>query len=138
VKPAQVAIAALLGLLSAAPTVGDVGGCGRTVTDLDPARFANARKLEDCQRCTACALTTQTCVRACDPTAASDVFIPSTCRPLLHDGEVCLRALHAASCNDYATFVDDVAPALPSECEFCHVAPPAPSGTGALIDGGAP
>jgi hypothetical protein len=31
--------------------------------------------------------------------------------------------LEAASCDDYATFVDDFAPAIPSECDFCHLPP---------------
>ena len=130
-------VVAFLGLLCAAPTVGDVGGCGRTVSDLDTTRFANARKLEDCERCNACGLSTQTCVHACDPKQPSNVFIPQTCRPLFHDGEVCLRALQAASCTDYAAFVDDVAPTNPSECEFCRVAP-APSETGGFGDAAPP
>jgi hypothetical protein len=38
---------------------------------------------------------------------------------LVHDGEVCLRALEVAACDDYALFMDDVAPSLPTECNFC-------------------
>ena len=80
------------------------------------------------------------------PQNERDVFIPQTCRPLLHDGEVCLRALNAASCSDYATFVDDDAPALPSECEFCRIPPPGSTAptpgvfgdAGAPAEGGAP
>ena len=114
------------------PTVGDVGGCGKTATELDEGRFAGGRKTVDCQRCKDCALRSERCTRACDPKAASDVSFPSTCRPLLHDGEACLRALLAASCSDYATYVDDLAPAVPSECDFCQVAPaPAPTLKGA-------
>jgi hypothetical protein len=131
-------VVVVLALLCAAPTAGDVGGCGRTVSELDATRFANARKLEDCERCNECSLTTQRCVRACDPKQASDVFIPRTCRPLLHDGEVCLRALNGASCEDYATFVDDLAPTLPTECEFCRVVPQPPASGGVFGDGGAP
>jgi len=104
------ALVVILALLCAAPTAGDVGGCGRSVNELDPARFGVARKLEDCQRCTECGITTQRCTHACDPKAPSDVLIPATCKPLFHDGEVCLRALNAASCEDYATFEDDNAP----------------------------
>lgn len=130
-------VVVVLGLLCAAPTAGDVGGCGRTVSDLDTTRFANARKLEDCERCTSCGLSTQTCARACDPKQPSNVLIPETCRPLLHDGEVCLRALEAASCSDYASFVDDLAPSNPSECEFCRVAP-APSETSGFGDASPP
>ncbi len=32
-----------------------------------------------------------------------------------------MRALLAASCSDYASFVDDVAPTVPTECDFCHL-----------------
>jgi hypothetical protein len=114
-------IAALAFLvLGTGPTVGDVGGCGRTATDLDLDRFAQARKTLDCSRCTECGLRSTRCAHACDDKAPSDVVIPSTCRPLLHDGQVCLRALESASCNDYALYMDDDAPATPSECEFCQ------------------
>jgi hypothetical protein len=109
-------------VFGAAPTVGDVGSCGDTATELDPASFANGRKKMDCVRCTECGLTTQTCRGACDPNAPSTVAWPRTCHPLRHDGEVCLRALRAASCSSYATFVDDVAPNIPTECDFCLLA----------------
>jgi hypothetical protein len=105
-----------------APTAGDVGGCGTEVVALDPLAFALARKDEDCARCQECDLRSQRCLRACDPTKTVDTSIPATCQPIRHDGEVCLRALRAASCDAYATYVDDVAPATPSECEFCKVA----------------
>jgi hypothetical protein len=124
-------IALVAGVFLAAPTVGDVGGCGTQASDLDVASFAQARKTLDCRRCGACGLDTRTCARACDTQAPSDVSLPPTCRPLAHDGEVCLRALEAVSCTDYATFVDDVSPQVPSECDFCHV--PAP-GTAAVGD----
>jgi hypothetical protein len=107
-------------VLGTGPTVGDVGGCGRTATDLNEEAFARARKTTDCARCNDCGLSTDKCTRACDDKAPSDVQFPSTCRPILHDGEVCLRALKSASCSDYATYVDDQAPAVPSECDFCH------------------
>ena len=110
----------------AAPTPGDVGGCGKTATALSPKAFANGRKTVDCRRCTECGLHTQRCARACDPAAPSDVDVPDTCHPIFHDGEVCLDALLAASCSDYAAYVDDVAPATPSECTFCRL----------LLDGG--
>jgi hypothetical protein len=52
---------------------------------------------------------------------------------------VCLRALEAASCGTFATYVDDLAPAVPSECDFCRVAPPAPPATAPSFgEGGAP
>lgn len=103
------------------PTVGDVGGCGRTASDLDEHAFQSARKTVDCRRCKACGLTTMRCSRACDKSAPPDVGFPSTCHPLLHDGEACLDALLAASCDDYAGYVDDVAPTTPSECDFCRI-----------------
>jgi hypothetical protein len=121
VRRRDVALAGVLAVLFAAPTVGDIGSCGVTPTLLDERLFANARKAVDCQRCTECGLTTQTCVRACDSNAPSDVSWPPTCHPLLQDGNVCVRALRAASCSDYAGFVDDVAPTEPSECDFCHL-----------------
>jgi hypothetical protein len=111
----------VLGVLLMAPTVGDTGGCGRTATELESDRYANARKLQDCRRCEECGIETARCQRACDPQALPDIVLPPTCRPLFHDGEVCLRALGAASCHAYARYVDDDAPASPSECEFCRV-----------------
>lgn len=124
----------VLGLLCMAPTVGDVGGCGREATLLEPARYGAARKAEDCKRCSECGIETPRCSRACDPKFAPEVELPSTCKPLLHDGEVCIRALHALSCDAYAETVSD-APTLPSECQFCKVGP-APPPSGALGDGG--
>jgi hypothetical protein len=126
VRRREVALAAVVAaLLCAAPTVGDVGGCGAEASDLSAPAFAAERKLLDCQRCTACGLTTQTCHVACDPKARSDVGWPATCHPLRHDGDVCLHALRAASCSDYASFVDDTAPTVPTECDFCHLIPEA-------------
>ena len=123
----------LLGLLLMAPTVGDTGGCGRTATDLEHDRYANARKLQDCQRCQECGLESARCLRACDPKALPEIVLPVTCRPLYHDGEVCLRALASASCATFATYVDD-APSTPSECDFCRVPPP--EAVPSLSDGG--
>ncbi len=104
-----------------APTVGDVGSCGRTATDLNISAYENARKILDCQRCTDCGLTTKRCKDACNPAVPPEIDVPSTCHPLFHDGEVCVRALEAASCDDYASYVDDVSPSIPGECDFCHV-----------------
>lgn len=114
----RVLLAVLAGLCMA-PTAGDVGGCGAEVVALDTAAFARDRKSQDCRACQDCALEGARCARACDPNAATDVVIPSTCRPLEHDGEVCLRALRAASCEDYAGYVSD-APSTPGECSFCR------------------
>jgi hypothetical protein len=132
-RPLTLAVIAL-GVLLMAPTVGDTGGCGRTATELEDDRYANARKIEDCQRCQECGIETARCGRACDPKALPEIALPATCRPLYHDGEVCLRALAAASCETFATYVDDEAPASPSECNFCRVAPPAPPS--GFADGG--
>jgi hypothetical protein len=130
---AELAFAAVLAVVfGAAPTVGDVGACGQTASPLDEKAFVAQRKALDCQRCTECGLSTQTCASACDRTAPSSVAFPATCFPLLHDGDVCLRALEAASCQDYASFVSDDAPTVPSECDFCHVVPEAGVSTGDL------
>ena len=124
VRRGELALAGLLALgVGTGTTVGDIGSCGRMATDLDQHSFAIARKDVDCQRCTECGLTTQICRNGCDPNAPSDVGWPSTCHPLEHDGEVCLRALQAASCSDYAGFVDDVARTVPTECDFCRLVP---------------
>lgn len=119
-------VVALLALLCMAPTPGDVGGCGSEVEALDPTAFAFARKDEDCRRCTECGISSARCERACDPASSPETVIPATCLPLHHDGVVCLRALRAASCSAYATYVDEHAPVTPSECAFCRVAPTAP------------
>ena len=123
-RRAELALAAVLALVfGAGPTVGDVGSCGETATALDQPSFAAERKAVDCRRCTECGLTTQACATACDPGALPTVAWPSTCNPLQHDGDVCLRALEAASCGDYASFVSDMSPAVPGECDFCHIVP---------------
>ena len=116
-------VALVLGLLCMAPTAGDVGGCGTEVKALNPLAFALARKDMDCERCTECGIQTARCQRACDPEKDVETTIPATCQPLLHDGEVCIRRLNAASCDAYATYVDDLSPSTPSECEFCKLAP---------------
>ncbi len=126
-------VVALLAVFAMAPTVGDTGSCGRTATELDRERYANARKLADCRRCTECGIATSRCGRACDAQALAELLLPSTCRPLYRDGEVCLRALSAASCDTFATYVDDEAPVNPSECDFCRQ--PAP--TSSFADGAA-
>jgi hypothetical protein len=124
----------VLGALSLAPSVGDVGACGKTATELSADSYAYARKNMDCSRCNDCGITTQHCQRACDASAKPDVSIPPTCKPLLHDGEVCLRALQAASCSDYEAFVKDDGASTPSECDFCQV-PANPATQGGSIAG---
>ncbi|HVH48099.1 MAG TPA: hypothetical protein VM925_37455 [Labilithrix sp.] len=126
-RRSRVLVVAVLGVLSMAPTAGDIGGCGAEVKLLDATEFAVARKEQDCERCRECGISTARCTRACDATKATETNIPPSCQPLAHDGDVCLRALGAASCEAYATYVDDVAPSTPSECEFCKVAPERPA-----------
>lgn len=128
-RPLGVLAAAVLGVLSLAPTPGDVGGCGRAPELLDERAYANARKLTDCQRCAECGLTSERCARACRADVAPESAFPPGCQPLVRDGEVCVRALRVASCASYAVYLADGAPAVPTECEFCRAAAPAsPSG----------
>ena len=75
---------------------------------------------------------TQWCANACNPDAPSPVQWPSTCDPLEHDGVVCIDALEAASCSDYASYVSDTAPTEPSECDFCRDIPEAAAPVGEL------
>ncbi len=124
--PFEIAVV-VLGVLSMAPTAGDVGGCGAEITALDPLAFALARKELDCERCQECGIASPRCERACDPTKPVETVIPERCSPLQHDGEVCIRALHAASCDAYRTYVDEVSPAAPSECQFCRVVSGSPA-----------
>lgn len=113
-------------VLSIGATPGDVGGCGKTATALDRERYGLGRKRQDCEKCQECGIATERCARACDPTKPPDIELPVTCRPLYQDGVVCLHALAAASCDAYETYVADEAPAVPSECNFCRVAPEPP------------
>jgi hypothetical protein len=101
-----------------APTPGDIGSCGQEAQELDPALFFDTKRAIDCERCRDCGITTETCRRACDDPAPQAAFAED-CLPLVHDGEVCLRALLSASCSDYETFTRDVAPLVPAECDFC-------------------
>jgi hypothetical protein len=113
----------ILAGLSLAATPGDVGGCGTEPEALDTGAYLLARKEQECSRCRECGIATRRCLRACDPAQPPDTNLPATCRPLRHDGEVCLRALGASACDAFGTYVEDVAPAIPSECEFCKVVP---------------
>jgi hypothetical protein len=115
----------LLGLVSlafaAAPTAGDIGGCGAPAEEISEERYVVSRKHTDCRRCTECGLQTQRCVAACDEKAPPDIDLPSSCHPLVHDAQVCLNALVAASCGAFASYVDDDAPSSPPECDFCRL-----------------
>lgn len=127
-------IGVLLAMLCMAPTAGDIGGCGKEATELDPDDYAFARKSEDCDRCRECGIGSERCKRSCDPARAPEIALPPTCKPVRHDGEVCLRALDTVSCERFATYVDDVAPATPGECDFCKIKPEPPPP--AFMDGG--
>jgi hypothetical protein len=116
---ARLALVALFFL--AAPTAGDIGGCNQRGDDLDPNKFFASKQYMDCQRCTDCGLTTQTCVKACGQLMGG--AFPDGCYPVEHDGEVCLDALQVASCDDYRHYVSDEESTVPTECDFC---PPRP------------
>jgi hypothetical protein len=99
------------------PTVGDIGSCAQEETALDPVTFFALKGRIDCTRCNECSLAGKECAAACGgpwPTT-----FHAACRPLVHDGEVCLHALVDASCEDYATYTDETRPTAPSECQFC-------------------
>ncbi|HVU05304.1 MAG TPA: hypothetical protein VHE30_26330 [Polyangiaceae bacterium] len=106
-------------LLCAAPVPGDIGSCGQPVQALDAPRFFSAHKTVDCRRCDECAIATKTCDYQCSRNPPLVTAFPADCQPLVHDGEVCLRALLDASCDDYATYVADESPVVPTECDFC-------------------
>lgn len=140
----SVLVALVLGVLCAAPTPGDVGGCGSEATALDEGSFARERKFVDCTHCRECGITTGRCTRACDPAATAETRLPDTCEPLAHDGKVCLRALDVADCDAYRSYMADVSPSTPGECRFCRLEgdpaapPPVFGGDAGTGDGGAP
>lgn len=113
--------AALLGLLCLAPGAGNIGSCGQAADPLDAIKFHERKALVDCSRCTECGLATDACTSACEGRIPQDPSFPSDCYPLVHDGEVCLDALHAATCGAYASFVADEGATIPTECDFCPV-----------------
>lgn len=103
-----------------APTPGDVGGCGQAPKELDPEIFFAAKDDIDCTRCVECSFKSRICDRACNDRLSQDAFAEN-CLPLVHDGEVCLRALLDASCDEYEAYVRDKFPEVPTECNFCPV-----------------
>jgi len=105
-------------VLLTAPVAGDIGSCNQAIEELDPALFFAEKQRVDCERCLDCELQTQACSAACAGAPLPAGFDPG-CYPLAQDGEVCLRALRAASCDEYARYVDDEAPEAPTECNFC-------------------
>ena len=116
----RAALIALALTVLAGPTVGDVGSCGQEVADLSPEKFFAEKDFIDCQQCGECGFITRQCDAACDGVLSAAEFEPN-CFPLVHDGEVCLNALRATSCSDYASYIDDVAPTIATECNFCPI-----------------
>ncbi len=112
-------VCGVLGLLCAAPTPGDIGGCGQRAELLDPPIFFASKAKIDCDRCRECGHDSNFCDNTCDAQTPKQTEFPEGCFPLVHDGEVCLRALLHADCDDYASYVSDDAPSVPSECNFC-------------------
>jgi len=104
-----------------APTPGDIGGCGQEAQLLDARAFFYNKRLTDCRKCMECGLDSNICRDACDSSAPEPDGFPEGCFPLVHDGEVCLRALDATSCSAYARYVieDPAKRSAPSECNFC-------------------
>lgn len=102
----------------AAPVPGDVGGCGQAAQDLDAPTFFWSKQTYECEHCQACGLETRACARACGQQLVQAEF-PKGCAPLVHDGEVCLRALDNGSCDDFSEYMSDTAPSIPTECNFC-------------------
>lgn len=105
-----------------APVPGDAGGCSQQAQELDPSAFFASKQYIDCERCNACRIDSEPCERACG-SAAPDSEFPEGCRALVHDGEVCLRALLAAPCDDYSDYMRPSAATTPSECNFCPRSP---------------
>ena len=76
----------------------------RPMTSIRP-RSSTSRRASIAYRCQDCDLRGRRCDSACnDPPATT---LPADCRPLVHDGEVCLRALLHASCGDYESYVSE-------------------------------
>lgn len=119
--------AALTALLCSAATPGDIGGCGQPAEELDARVFYSSLQATDCRACRSCGVTSATCDAACDSTSPTPGAFPTGCAPLAHDGEVCLRRLQEADCDEYAPIVADGASGVvsltsrprPTECQFC-------------------
>lgn len=114
---ASLASLAALVAASAAPTAGDIGGCGQQAALLDDAKFFTQKARIDCDSCETCGLITERCQVACE--GDNGETFPEGCEPLVHDGEVCLRALADADCDDYRGYVAFEGATTPTECAFC-------------------
>lgn len=115
----RLALAATLLMFCVGPVPGDGGGCGQPARDLDPETFFRGKAAIECERCTECDLETETCRASCDRSAERPRSFADACYPLVHDGEVCLRALYYASCDQLREYVRDASPLVPTECDFC-------------------
>ncbi len=118
IRLTKLALAFVALAFCAAPVPGDVGGCGQAPQELDPETFFWSLQGTECERCQQCGLETAACERACGELLVQTEF-PKDCVPLVHDGEVCLRALQDGSCDDYREYMSDSAPSIPTECNFC-------------------
>jgi hypothetical protein len=114
----RLAFVSALGWLCAAPTPGDIGGCGQQPQPLDAALFFAEKAALDCEKCLDCGFASEYCGFACTGELTENAF-PQGCEPLVHDGEVCLRALEAAGCDEYEDYAKDAGREAPSECLFC-------------------
>jgi hypothetical protein len=113
------ALATVVVLFCAAPTPGDIGGCGQRVQPLGAEPFFMAKRDIDCDKCEDCKLSSDYCTEACDTEAEVPSDFPEGCEPIVHDGEVCLNALEATGCSEYETYVRDDNRQAPNECRFC-------------------
>jgi hypothetical protein len=104
--------------LCAAPTAGDIGSCGQDAEDLDPIKFFARKGGIDLAKCDECAFASSICGDRRDGRLEATEFAEG-CFPLVHDGEVCLRALEDADCDQYRAYVRDDGPTVPTECNFC-------------------
>ena len=116
----KIAVGFLALAFCAAPVPGDVGGCGQHADELDPPTFFWSEQLTECEHCQSCGISSKACTRDCGDVLVQSDF-PKDCVPLVHDGEVCLRALQNGSCSDFREYMSDSAPSIPTECNFCPV-----------------
>jgi hypothetical protein len=119
-KAVQLGLALLALLFCAASTPGDIGGCAQEPQELDAELFFSNKDYIDCQHCQECSFESPICERACSEELSQSAF-PEDCLPLVHDGEVCLRALLDADCDEYERYVASENPEVPQECNFCPV-----------------
>jgi hypothetical protein len=118
VSGSKLAVGFIAVAFCAAPTPGDVGGCGQEPQELDPETFFWSLQASECTQCRDCSVSTAACQSACADVLRQREF-PENCVPLVHDGEVCLRALQQASCGDIREYMSDSEPSIPTECNFC-------------------